>query len=80
MPAIRYCSSVPVCSRTRTTPTPDATAVVVTARNDAGESQLTLKVRVNAAESLVALGGTDGSNVSMGSKRYGMAAAVVSVG
>ena len=50
-------------SGTPTTPTPDATAVVVTARNDAGESQLTLKVRVNAAESLVALGGNDGSSV-----------------
>ena len=99
MPAIRYCSSVPVCSRTRTTPTPDATAVVVTARNDAGESQLTLKVRVNAAESLVALGGEVDSYQSlnscevydpasnswraiapMGSKRHGMAAAVVSIG
>ena len=42
-------------SGTPTTPTPDAAALVVTARNDAGESQLTLKVRVNAAESLVAL-------------------------
>ena len=81
-------------SGTPTTPTPDTTALVVTARNDAGESQLTLKVRVNAAASLVALGGYDGSGKSscevydpasnswraiapMGSKRYGMAAAVV---
>ena len=41
--------------QTPTTPTPDATAVVVTTRNDAGESQLTLKARVNVAETLVAL-------------------------
>eukprot|EP01043_Picozoa_sp_COSAG02_P010064 COSAG02_NODE_348_length_24081_cov_19.231007_10_plen_641_part_00 len=50
-----------VISGTPTTPTRGATAVVVTARNDAGESQLTLKVRVSAAERLVALGGHDGS-------------------
>ena len=77
--------------RLRTRPT----AVVVTAPNDAGESQLTLKVSVNEAESLVALGGRDGSIylsscevydpasnswraiAPMGSKRSGMAAAVV---
>jgi len=38
-----------VISGTPTTLTPDAIALVVTARNDAGESQLTLKVRVIAA-------------------------------
>jgi hypothetical protein len=38
-----------VISGTPTNPTPDARAVVVTACNDAGESQLTLKFRVNAA-------------------------------
>ena len=37
-----------VISGTPTTPTPHATAVLVTARNDAGESQLTLKVTVSA--------------------------------
>jgi hypothetical protein len=37
-------------SGTPTTPTPDATSLVVTARNDAGESQLTLKVKVIAAQ------------------------------
>eukprot|EP01047_Picozoa_sp_COSAG01_P056815 COSAG01_NODE_6488_length_3634_cov_18.695332_1_plen_714_part_00 len=36
-------------SGTPTTPTPDATATLVTARNDAGESQLTLNISVNAA-------------------------------
>eukprot|EP01046_Picozoa_sp_COSAG06_P043169 COSAG06_NODE_5616_length_3357_cov_32.055249_1_plen_475_part_10 len=77
-------------SGTPTTPTPDATAVIVTARNDAGESQLTLQVRVNAAARMVALGGQGESSCEvydpasnswraiapMGSKRYGLAAAV----
>ena len=44
---------MPVCRRTPTSPT----APLVTAHNDAGESQLTLKVRVNAAARMVALGG-----------------------
>ena len=65
--------------------------MVVTARNDAGESQLTLQVRVNAAARMVALGGQGESSCEvydpasnswraiapMGSKRYGLAAAVV---
>ena len=38
-----------VISGTPTTPTPDAIALVVTAHNDAGESQLTLRVKVIAA-------------------------------
>eukprot|EP01046_Picozoa_sp_COSAG06_P113461 COSAG06_NODE_60211_length_271_cov_1.279070_1_plen_64_part_01 len=63
----------------------------MTARNDAGESQLTLKVRVNAAARVVALGGEGLSSCEvydpasnswraiapMGSKRQGPAAAVV---
>ena len=87
-----------VLSGTPTSPTPGATAVVVTARNDAGESQLTLRVSINAAASVVALGGYDGSGwqsscevydpasntwraiAPMGSKRFGLAAAVVSIG
>jgi hypothetical protein len=47
-----------VCRRTPTSPT----ALLVTPHNDAGESQLTLKVRVNAAARMVALGGNDGSS------------------
>ena len=83
-----------MCRRTPTSPT----ALLVTARNDAGESQLTLKVRVNAAARVVALGGVDGSGTvsscevydpasnswraiaPMGSKRYRLAAAVLSIG
>lgn len=68
--------------------------MVVTARNDAGESQLTLKVRVNAATRIVALGGQGESSCEvydpasnswraiapMGSKRQYLAAAALSIG
>ena len=81
---------MPVCRRTPTSPT----ALLVTARNDAGESQLTLNVRVNAAARVVALGGQGESSCEvydpasnswraiapMGGKRSSLAAAALSIG